>query len=192
MPDYHTDPAFAHTMLALKDSIHFAAVGVGWNDNGSLQSHTHPLSIPWDHAAEEAQDAGGYFLVLKIDYPKVVLCGALGEIVFPPGYYVYAGSARRGLEARLSRHNRKRKRDHWHIDALTKAVDWMLPIPIRTQQPIELQLVQTLEQIATPGPPGFGASDSPRATHIFRFEDNPLRDRHFVDALLRFRMRPPG
>lgn len=191
MPDYHTDPAFADTMLRVKDHVPFAAVGVGWRDDGSLARRTRPLSIPWDHAAREAQDAGGYFLLLRLDAKRTLQCGALGGILFPAGYYVYAGSARRGLAKRLARHKRRRKRERWHIDALTKAADWVLPVPVRTQRPVELQLVRTLEGMAEPGPLGFGASDSPAETHLFRFGGNPLRNRAFIDALFDARMQPP-
>ena len=40
------------------------------------------------------------------------------EITFPAGYYVYFGSARGGLSARVSRHLKREKRFHWHIDYL--------------------------------------------------------------------------
>lgn len=191
MPDYHTDLEFARTMLALRDRIPFAAVGVGWEEDGSLSGLTQTLSIPWDYAAQEARDAGGYFLILRLGRACKIACGALGELEFRPGHYVYAGSARRGLGARLARHKRKRKRTHWHIDALAKAASAVLPVPIRTQRPLEQELVRTLEEMAEPGPVGFGASDSPRPTHLFRFEADPLRDRRFIDALLRLRMQPP-
>lgn len=44
--------------------------------------------------------------------------GRLGLCRFPAGYYVYTGSARRNLEARIARHLRPVKRLHWHIDYL--------------------------------------------------------------------------
>jgi Uri superfamily endonuclease len=60
---------------------------------------------------------------LLIDVPEEVriAVGRLGECVFPPGRYVYTGSARRNLEARLRRHLSPAKRPHWHIDYLLAA-----------------------------------------------------------------------
>lgn len=46
--------------------------------------------------------------------------GALGTFSFPAGYYVYTGSAKRGLRARLRRHWQSDKRLRWHIDYLRK------------------------------------------------------------------------
>ena len=44
--------------------------------------------------------------------------GRLGAFDFPAGRYVYTGSARRNLEARVARHLGPAKRPHWHIDYL--------------------------------------------------------------------------
>jgi len=47
--------------------------------------------------------------------------GRLGEFDIPAGRYLYSGSARRGLEARIARHLRRQKRLRWHIDYLLRA-----------------------------------------------------------------------
>ncbi len=64
--------------------------------------------------------AGGtYALLLRLDAPRVVRVGALGELNLPSGWYLYLGSALGpgGLAARLARHQRHAdKRLHWHID----------------------------------------------------------------------------
>ena len=44
--------------------------------------------------------------------------GKLGSLYFKKGYYLYVGSAKRGLEARIKRHLRKDKKIFWHIDYL--------------------------------------------------------------------------
>lgn len=44
--------------------------------------------------------------------------GALGEITFCSGCYVYIGSAQKNLRQRIERHLRKEKRLFWHIDYL--------------------------------------------------------------------------
>jgi len=41
------------------------------------------------------------------------------NIVFPKGYYYYAGSAQKNFSSRVLRHVEKEKRIHWHIDHIT-------------------------------------------------------------------------
>ena len=57
-----------------------------------------------------------YCLVLHLGESKKIRVGKLGEFVFPSGYYVYTGSAKNSINSRISRHLRKEKRKHWHID----------------------------------------------------------------------------
>ena len=44
--------------------------------------------------------------------------GALGKFRFPAGRYIYTGSAKRNLQARIKRHLSKEKKLRWHIDYL--------------------------------------------------------------------------
>ncbi len=44
--------------------------------------------------------------------------GALGNLTFEKGLYLYVGSAQKNLEQRIKRHRRKTKRLFWHIDYL--------------------------------------------------------------------------
>ena len=60
-----------------------------------------------------------YQLVLKISQKMKIRVGKLGEFDFPPGYYIYTGSAKKNMEARIQRHLKKDKPLHWHIDYLT-------------------------------------------------------------------------
>jgi Uri superfamily endonuclease len=62
-----------------------------------------------------------YQLLIDVSRPLRCLIGCLGEFDFPVGRYVYSGSAKRGLDARIARHLRRRKRLHWHIDYLLDA-----------------------------------------------------------------------
>lgn len=59
-----------------------------------------------------------YQLVLRLKRSARLRIGCLGVFDFPAGRYVYTGSARRNLEARIARHLRPAKRLHWHIDYL--------------------------------------------------------------------------
>ena len=64
---------------------------------------------------------GSYVLVLWLEKARRLRVGKLGTFDFPSGYYVYFGSALSGLEARISRHLRQKRKRHWHIDFLATA-----------------------------------------------------------------------
>lgn len=59
-----------------------------------------------------------YQLHIRVARPLQLRVGALGELHFPPGRYLYTGSARRNLQARVARHLRRDKTLRWHIDYL--------------------------------------------------------------------------
>jgi len=66
----------------------------------------------------ELPGAGAYRLTIRVSKAVHVRVGRLGMVSLPTGTYVYCGSARRHLRARVARHLRRRKRRHWHIDYL--------------------------------------------------------------------------
>jgi len=66
-------------------------------------------------------DVGVYQLHIRVPHSLRIAIGALGVQGLPAGHYIYTGSARRGLRARLARHQRKRKSLRWHIDYLLRS-----------------------------------------------------------------------
>jgi Uri superfamily endonuclease len=62
-----------------------------------------------------------YQLLIGVSAPTRVRVGHLGDIAFSPGVYVYTGSACRGMESRIARHQSRTKRLRWHIDYLLAA-----------------------------------------------------------------------
>ncbi len=97
-----------------------------------------------------------YQLHLKINRSITIKIGALGEHTFSPGLYVYTGSARRNLKARINRHLAKNKKIRWHIDYLTVHPDVQI-IKVETFKETECQVNQlTSGKIVING---FGASD---------------------------------
>ena len=67
------------------------------------------------------QNSGLYQLHITISDIETVDVGRLGRYLFPKGNYIYTGSAKRGLNARIDRHKRSGKKLHWHIDYLLGA-----------------------------------------------------------------------
>lgn len=95
---------------------------------------------------------------LEIEVPRMLglTIGRLGRFDFPAGCYVYTGSARRNLDARIARHCKAQKCAHWHIDYLLAAPGVRVTKVRRSAVP-ECALNQRTQGV---GPiPGFGASD---------------------------------
>lgn len=62
-----------------------------------------------------------YQLLIRLAVPVTITVGGLGRHDFPAGWYVYTGSAKRNIDARVRRHLSRAKRLHWHIDYLLAA-----------------------------------------------------------------------
>jgi Uri superfamily endonuclease len=64
-------------------------------------------------------NSGTYMLLIRLLHDSSIEIGGLGRVQFRLGYYLYTGSALRGLWARIHRHYSKQKKRRWHIDYLT-------------------------------------------------------------------------
>jgi len=116
-------------------------------------------------------DSGTYALILSSQVSRRVRIGALGSLVTRPGFYIYIGSAfgPGGLYSRVSRHIRRDKKLHWHIDYLrphtdlemvwfgqhrvAREHDWATAFASEPQTEVAL--------------PRFGASDCRCKSHLF-------------------------
>lgn len=84
-------------------------------------------------------------------------------MLFPPGIYLYTGSAMNGLRGRLARHVGKRKKLRWHVDYLLECPDarvkQILALPSAGRQ--ECRWNRRLASLpgAVVALKGFGASD---------------------------------
>ena len=118
---------------------------------------------------------GAYCLCIRVQEDTTLRVGALGNITFPKGQYVYVGSALNSLEPRIKRHmltsTGDHKVTHWHIDYLLKESD------ISIQEIYVLETVEKLEcdigeKIADWGKPikGFGCSDCRCVSHLYNVE----------------------
>ena len=59
-----------------------------------------------------------YQLLIEVQQPVTLTIGKLGSFDFPAGDYIYTGSAKRNIEARIARHLAEDKKLRWHIDYL--------------------------------------------------------------------------
>ncbi len=202
VPDYHTDPAFSNSLEKAANTMPLVPVGVRLKYDGSVGEVRPKIPIPWETVRPHMRDGGYYIVILHFagkddrnepENPanRVVPVGALGNVEFTPGWYVYVGSALRGLDARIRRHRRKRrKRKHWHIDYLREVCRWEEAFPIRSATPgREEPIARDLARIAGHSIPGFGSSDSDAESHLFFFDHDPRRSLPFIELILRERRR---
>ncbi len=188
LPDYHTDFAFARSLLETKGRLLAKAVGIHWQDDLTLADSIRDIPIPWPILDRECHDRGSYILILHLPEDRTITIGSLGNLFFPKGYYLYTGSARKNLAKRLERHTRKRKNLFWHIDYLREAADHCLALPFRTTDNLEHDLAEAISRIVPRSIPRFGASDCHCASHLFAMDENPIHCPDFIDLLLHFRI----
>ena len=191
MPDFHTDYAFSSALLQARHDTKVIPVAIEWKPDLSISEQVKILEVPWGYLEGEVADRGSYLLVLEFDRDKLVHAGRLGSMLFQKGYYIYVGSAMTNLTARIKRHKRMRKKEHWHIDYLTHAADSLLALPIRSSRREECSIAESFSSILAHGPAGFGSSDCGCKTHLFWSKDNPLHGEAFHDVLQSYRMRHP-
>ena len=187
LPEYHTDPVFAAALAAARPYVDIRAMSISWKP-GFILDAAKKLDIPWNVYEQEGADGGVYMAFLEVTADCRLQIGSLGEREFRAGYYVYVGSAARGLEARVARHGRLRKKMHWHFDYLRQAALWKGALPIRTQERLECSLAKAVRELAAGEIAGFGASDCHCGSHLFYFEQEPQKQKSFQAMFQRFRI----
>jgi sugar fermentation stimulation protein A len=188
VPNLHTDPEFASALsrYAKKVKIHAALVCCDKEGGAKLVKSDVPVDL--SHGSLAEKNCGSYLIVIELARAAEIEAGSLGRRVFQPGWYVYAGSAMKNLNQRISRHVRKiRKQKHWHLDYLTPFAKSISPLPVRSYRNLECELAAALRGLGGRGIPGFGCSDCRCESHLYYFKTSPLGQRGFVDMLFRFR-----
>jgi sugar fermentation stimulation protein A len=187
MPEWHTDLELARTLVAVREKVKVVALSVEWSQDLE-PSCVRPVTIPWGLVEQEAHDRGSYIVILKLKRDRRLSIGGLGNVKFRKGYYCYIGSARANLTKRLERHQRLRKSLFWHVDYLRAETEMHAAIPIRSSDDLECEIAEAMGRIAGWTVPGFGSSDCECGTHLFGMEEDPVRNKAFIDLLIYFRM----
>jgi Uri superfamily endonuclease len=119
--------------------------------------------------------SGIYALVLWLPRAASVACGGLGVRRLRRGWYVYVGSAKRNLWARLRRHLAGEKRLHWHIDHLRLHAGirqiWVWPWRAGRECRTARWLFRQAGAVVAWG--GFGSSDCRCLTHLAWLPSRP-------------------
>ncbi len=109
---------------------------------------------------------GSYLLVFSIPHSVTLHVGKLGAISFKKAYYVYVGSAMNGLEQRIQRHLRTKKKTHWHIDYLLPVAENIGVFYKESATKDECKIAQILARNLH-SIPSFGCSDCSCRSHLF-------------------------
>lgn len=110
----------------------------------------------WEGQAANDTGLCSYQLHITVSRPRILSIGRLGTLRFPAGRYLYTGSARRNLIARVRRHLSRDKKLRWHIDyLLTAHAVKVVDVTLSHEAECPLNQCVTGEIIA----PAFGASD---------------------------------
>ncbi|MDR1893070.1 MAG: DNA/RNA nuclease SfsA [Spirochaetales bacterium] len=207
IPNLHTDPSFAAALsrcgTAADPARRKACSGAGPGEPGPVLIHAallrcNPqgwavlardrLPVDLSHGPLAEGNGGNYLVLLELPEDRNIAIGSLGTIGFVRGWYVYAGSARKNLSQRISRHQRKiRKQKHWHLDYLTCFAGLIKAFPIFSYRNLECELARRLRELGGKAVAGFGSSDCRCESHLYYFADPPMKNRAFVDLVLRFR-----
>ncbi|GAB7016344.1 GIY-YIG nuclease family protein [Methanogenium cariaci] len=137
-------------------------------------------------------EKGIYCLILKTG-GAVLDVGALGEVTFPAGYYVYVGSALGpGGLARVQRHIRVYRkttehRPRWHIDRLLIDRRFVFTAAV-CGETTERQECMLANRIGGDTIRGFGCSDCRCSSHLFCRDSDPQQE--CGDALTACGCRP--
>lgn len=124
------------------------------------------------------RDGGAYTLIIYLRSPVKVHVGALGISDFPRGYYIYVGSALRGIKERVARHLRHVKRPHWRIDYLLASEEARVTsaLTAETDERMECKISASIGVIrgAKVILEGFGSSDCSNCrSHLYYFAFRP-------------------
>jgi Uri superfamily endonuclease len=137
----------------------------GFGPGGTWTARDEPITL--------TVAKGAYALVLRLEEPIRLDRPRTAGTRLTPGWYVYAGSARGpgGIRARLSRHFRREKTLHWHIDQLTVQAADLAALALGGGDECDLVARLSESTALAMAAPGFGSSDCRRCeSHLLRFD----------------------
>ncbi|GEN33501.1 MULTISPECIES: GIY-YIG nuclease family protein [Aneurinibacillus] len=109
-----------------------------------------------------------YSIEMYLPETVKITVGRLGTFIFSAGIYIYVGSAKRNIEARINRHIRKEKPLRWHLDYLRPYAE-ITEVCTYSGKEGECGLFARLLEEKQGAIPvrGFGSSDCRCPAHLF-------------------------
>ncbi len=121
---------------------------------------------------------GTYLVLYDLKDRAILRVGRLGPVEFPPGTFLYVGSALApgGFWPRLRRHLSAPERPRWHIDFLHPPA---IPIEVwvrESEERLECKWASKVKELEGSFVPvrGFGSSDCRCETHLLGFPKRPI------------------
>jgi Uri superfamily endonuclease len=116
---------------------------------------------------------GTYCLCINVEEDIKIRVGALGEINFHTGSYIYVGSALNSLIPRLDRHLKHSRGEHdvthWHIDYLLREPLVSMDSIYMNDNGEKLECIMAANVAGHGEPvPRFGCSDCRCVSHLYR------------------------
>ena len=131
------------------------------------------LSIPDGSKSER----GTYVLIIALEHDRLISVGKLGQILFRAGTYAYCGSAMAGYRGRVGRHFSSEKKLHWHIDYLLLEAEPVGAFLVPGGAGVECSLGRLISSLdGSEAIEGFGASDCPCRSHLYRIEESAIQN----------------
>jgi len=116
-------------------------------------------------------DGKTYILFIENYKDREVKIGKLGNLNFPQGIYVYIGSAKKNLMARIKRHLSENKKKFWHIDYFLNRKTSIKEVWISPKE-AECKMAQIFFKEGFPYIRNFGSSDCRCKSHLFFVNTN--------------------
>jgi len=147
IPNIHTDPVFSRMLEEVSGVLSIRACSIAVTRGGVARLLNIDVPVEYGPVSLVRENRGIYLLVLFLQKEATIPTGGLGPVTYGQGWYVYVGSAKKGLSSRIRRHQSKRKACHWHIDYLTLASDTLFThaYPICTDRDLECDLATSVQ-----------------------------------------------
>lgn len=115
---------------------------------------------------------GTYCLIIENRKNIEIKVGAIGQVPFKAGFYIYIGSAMNSLIPRINRHLSNKKKIYWHIDYLLNNPNTQIKEVLFTnsEQRIECELARKISKKQTTVE-NFGSSDCNCSSHLIYFKN---------------------
>lgn len=113
---------------------------------------------------------GVYIVLFRLEEPRTLEVGALGEIDFGEGIYVYTGSARNSVESRISRHFEEVEKKFWHIDYFSSRAEVFDYLVLPEVSEYECVMAGILSGFCE-SVEDFGCSDCGCDSHLFKLPE---------------------
>lgn len=120
---------------------------------------------------------GSYVIILACSGNAVVPIGKSKTLDLKPGYYAYCGSAfgPGGINARVNRHLKVKKKKHWHIDYLRDKCTIKEVWVCYKKENLEHRWAEDfiIQKKSSTPLKKFGSTDCKCQTHLFHFISKP-------------------